>query len=129
MQPSVPDFSLIQAQEEEKRRNQKRVFDARHAVHDLDPLVPGDEVWVPDHNTTGNVIEPIAPRSYHVSIPTGIVRRNRAHLRRMPNSDSTVTVTRSAESPNCVDEQASDRVTTRSGRVSVLPKRWISQTT
>ena len=44
LQPSVPEFSLIQAQKEERRRNQKRVFDARHAVQDLDPLVPGDEV-------------------------------------------------------------------------------------
>ena len=79
---------------------------------------------MPDHNTTRNVIEPIAPISYHISIPTGIVRRNWAHLRRMPTSDSTVTVTQSAESPNCVDEQASDRVmVTRSDRVSVPPKR------
>ena len=29
----------------------------------------------------------------------------------MPTSDSTVTVSQSAESPNCVDEQASNRVT------------------
>ena len=125
----MPDFSLIQTQEEERRRNQKRVFDARHAVYNLDPLVPGDEVWVPDHYTTctGNVIVPIAPRSYHVSIPTGIVRRNRAHLRCMPTSDSTVTVTQSAELSNCVDEQASNRVTvTRSDRVSVPPKQWSS---
>ena len=91
LQPSVPDFSLLKAREEERKRNQKRVFDSRHAVHDLKPAsmqttarhtfhhqtidVHIDqqfrEVWVPDHNITGHVIEPIAPRSYHVSIPTG----------------------------------------------------------
>ena len=80
LQSSVSDFSLLKAKEGEKKRNQKRVFDSRHAVQDLDPLFPGDEVWIPDHKTTGHVIELTASRSYHVSIPTGIVRRNRAHL-------------------------------------------------
>ena len=60
LQPSVPDFSLLKAKEGEGRKNQKRVFDLRHAVHDLHPLFPGEEVWVPDHNVTGHVIEPIA---------------------------------------------------------------------
>ena len=101
------------------------MFGSRHAVHDLDPLFPGDEVWVPDHNTTGHVIEPIAPRSYHVSIPTGIVRCNRAHLRRMPTSDSRETVTQTTEPPS-INEQSSNynsRVTvTKSGCVSIPPK-------
>ena len=88
LQPSVPDFSLLKAKEEEGRKNQKRVLDSRHAVHDLHPLFPGEEVWVPDHNVTGHVIEPIAPRSYHISPPTGIIRRNRAHLRCMLTSDN-----------------------------------------
>lgn len=109
------------------------MFDSRHAVHDLDPLFPGDEVWVPDHNITGHVIEPIAPRSYHVSIPTGIVRRNRAHLRRLPSSDNGETFTQTAEPPSRVNPQSSNsnsRVTvTKSGRVSIPPKRWIAQTT
>ena len=60
------------------------MFDSRHAVQDLDPLCPGDEVWIPDHNTTGHVVEPIAPRS---SIPTGTLRRNHAHLRHIPTPD------------------------------------------
>ena len=80
LQPSIPDFSLLKAKEEERKRNQKRVFDSRHAVHDLGPLFPGDEVWVPDHNTTGHVTELITPRSYHISIPTGIIRHNHSDL-------------------------------------------------
>ena len=132
LQPSVPDFSLLKAREEERKRNQKRVFDSRYAVHDLDPLFPGDEVWVPDH-ITGHVTEPIVPRSYHVSILTGIVRRNRAHLRRLPSSDNGETFTQTAEPPSHVNPQSSNsnsRVTmTKSGRVSIPPKRWIAQTT
>ena len=109
------------------------MFNSRYAVHDLDPLFPGDEVWVPDHNITGHVIEPIAPRSYHVSISTGIVRRNRAHLRRLPSSDNGETFTQIAKTPSRVNPQSSNsnsRVTvTKSGHVSIPPKRWIAQTT
>ena len=130
LQPSVPDFSLLKAKEEEKKRNQKRVFDSRHAVQDLDPLFPGDEVWIPDYKTTGNVVEPIAPRSYHVSIPTGIVRRNRAHLRRMPSSDRE-TATETTKPSNSANPQSSDLnnsiTVTKSGHVSKPPKRWINE--
>ena len=102
LQPSVPDFSLLKAKEEEGRKNQKRVFDSRHAVHDLHPLFPGEEVWVPDHNVTGQVIEPIAPRSYHISLPTGIVRHNCVHLRLMPTSNDREATLQIAEPSSCV---------------------------
>jgi len=71
--PSVPDFAMLKAKEEEQRMKQKSTFDCRHAVQDLDPLLPSEQVWVTDHNTTENVVEPIAPRSYRVSIPTGVM--------------------------------------------------------
>ena len=45
-----------------------KVFNLRHATKELDPLIPGEEVWVQDHNTAGRVVKPIAPQSYHVSI-------------------------------------------------------------
>ena len=90
-------------------------------------------MWVPDHNITGHVIEPIAPRSYHVSIPTGMVRCNCAHLRRLPSSDNGETFTQTAEAPSRENPQSSNsnsRVTvTKSGRVSIPRKRWIAQTT
>ena len=133
LQPSVSDFSLLKAREEERKRIQKRVFDLLHAVHDLDPLFPGDEVWVPDHNITGHVIEPITPRSYHISIPTGIVTCIRAHLSRLPSSDNGETFTQTAEPPSHLNPQSSNsnsRVTvTKSGCVSIPPKQWIAQTT
>ena len=56
LQLPVPNFSLLKAKEKEKKRNQKRVFNSRHVVHDLEPLYPVDEVWLPDHNITGHVI-------------------------------------------------------------------------
>ena len=81
LKPKVPDFTAVKAKEEEQNRKQKKVFDFRHATRELDPLLPGEEVWVQDHNAPGKVVEPIAPRSYHVSIPTGLIRRNINPLR------------------------------------------------
>ena len=57
LQPHVPDFATIKAKEEEK----KELFDSRHAVRDLDPLLPGEHVWIQDHNTEERVVEPAAP--------------------------------------------------------------------
>ena len=73
MKPHIPDFTALKAKEEEQRRKQKKVFDSRHSAQELDPLLPGEQVWVQDHNTSGNVVEPVAPRSYRVAIPTGVI--------------------------------------------------------
>ena len=127
-----PDFSLLKAREKERKRNQKRVLDSWHAVLDLDPLFL-DEVWVPDHNVTGHVIEPTAPTSYRVSIPTGIARRIHAYLWRLPTSDDGETFTQIAEPPSHVNPQSSNsnsRVTVaKSGCASIFLKWWIAQTT
>jgi len=70
----------------------------------------------------------IAPRSYHVSIPTRVIRRNQSHLRRMPNvSDSATTESDGEVQSDVARPQLSNtdgRVTvTRSGRVSKPPTR------
>ena len=121
LQPQIPDFTIVKNKEEEQRRKQKKVFDSRYAARDLDPLLPGEEVWVRDQNTSGRVVEPIAPRSYHVSIPTGLIRRNCSHLRRIPNKSETVVDSQ----PNMQQSvRDSNSVVTRSGRISKPPTRW-----
>ena len=62
LQPQIHDFTIVRNKEEEQRRKQK-VFDSRHAIRDLDPFLPGEEVWVRDHNTSGRVVEP--PNQQH----------------------------------------------------------------
>jgi len=76
-----------------------------HAVQELDPLLPGEQVWIPDHNSTGTVIEPVAPT---VSVPTGIIRRNRVYLNHLSDNSSDST----------------NSQITRSGRVSKPPTKW-----
>ena len=121
LKPKVPDFTAVKTKEEKQNRKQKKVFDSRHATRELDPLLPGEEVWVQDHSAPGKVVEPITPRSYHVSILTGLIRRNRFHLRRIPNEGDTVVDTQS-NNPQPVRD--SDSVMTRSGCISKPPSRW-----
>ena len=47
LMPSVPNYLTVKAKEQEKWRKQKDVFDKRHAVQELDPLLPGEQVWIP----------------------------------------------------------------------------------
>ena len=49
LQPQIPDFTIVKNKEEEQRRKQKKVFDSRHAAKDLDPPLPGEEVWIITH--------------------------------------------------------------------------------
>ena len=121
LKPQIPDYTAIHTKEEKQRKKQKEIFDSRYATRALDLLFPGEEVWVQDHNTPGRVVELIAPRSYHVSIPTGLIRRNRSHLRRIPNDNETVV---NSQPSNEQPVRDSNSVETRSGRISKPPTRW-----
>jgi len=121
LKPKVSDFTAVKAKEEEQNRKQKKVINSRHATRELNPLLPGEEVWMQDHNAPGKVIEPIAPRSYHVSIPTGLIRRNRFHLRHIPNEGDTVVVY--TQSSNQKPVRDTNSVMTRRGRISKPPTR------
>ena len=66
LKPKVLDFTAIKTKEEEQNRKKKNKIGSRRKY-----LI-------------------LAPRSYHVSIPTGLIRRNRFHLRRIPNEGDTV---------------------------------------
>ena len=47
LMPSAPKYLTVKAKEQEKRRKQKDVFDKCHAIQELDPLLPGEQVWIP----------------------------------------------------------------------------------
>ena len=46
VQSQLQPPALLKAKEEEKKKNQKRVFNSWHAVQDLDPIFPRDGVWI-----------------------------------------------------------------------------------
>ena len=75
LQPSVPEYSVVH---EKETANIKRNFDVRHRANILDPLLPGQQVWISGRRDSGVIVEQSqSPRSYIVSTPTGDLRRNR----------------------------------------------------
>ena len=80
LQPKMPDYGLLARREREMRMLQKPTFDQRHKAHRLDPLAPGDLVWIPQNQTEGTVVTEVARRSYQVTTPSGVLRRNHQQL-------------------------------------------------
>uniref|UniRef100_H2M3Q2 Integrase catalytic domain-containing protein n=1 Tax=Oryzias latipes TaxID=8090 RepID=H2M3Q2_ORYLA len=120
LDPALPDYHTLGAKEREKRWRDARTFDKRHKARNLEPLVPGQEVWITDARAQGTVISAHeAPRSYRIKVPQGTLRRNRHHL---------VSMQTDGEGVEPVDEPVGEdtltpTVRTRSGRVVRKPDR------
>uniref|UniRef100_A0A3P9LTR7 Integrase catalytic domain-containing protein n=1 Tax=Oryzias latipes TaxID=8090 RepID=A0A3P9LTR7_ORYLA len=81
LDPALPDYHTLGAKEREKRWRDARTSDKRHKARNLEPLVPGQEVWITDARAQGTVISAHeAPRSYRIKVPQGTLIRNRHHL-------------------------------------------------
>ena len=125
----MPDYSLLARREREMRMQQKHTFDQRHKARRLDPLAPGDLVWIPQNQTEGTVLREVAPRSYQVTTPSGILRRNRQQLRLLPSSpnlshEEDSTHQQDDHAPEPQHPPADGLYRTRSGRVCVPPDRY-----
>ena len=105
----------LEEKEEYIKERQKKNFDKRHRARELPQLEPGDTVWIPDRDSSGTVVEETSPRSHIVKTADGSYRRNRRHLIRMPETES------SQEEEVLVEEQPSRL---RSTRISKLPDRY-----
>ena len=81
MQPSLPDYNLLQKKEKVSREHQKLNFDRRHKARPLKLLEPGQRVWISDIGIEGTVKQQIEPGSYLVTTAQGTIRRNRPHLK------------------------------------------------
>lgn len=129
---------------------QKENYDRRHGARELEELAVGEEVWIADKKFQGTVVRRTEhPRSYIVQAPSGQVRRNRYHLRRLEpvpqdeegsvieGEETTSLVTNSggksssktsekdlaAPEPNKDAIQSTPKIYTRSGRQSKPPRR------
>ena len=59
-------------------------YDRRHKATEADELSPGDRAWLPDLRVEGKVVgKAHGPRSYIISTPNGLVRRNRRMTRNL----------------------------------------------
>ena len=80
--PSTPDPVLVRKREKAYRADMKSNYDRRHRVKEAGDLSAGDKVWLPDLKTEGKIVGKAGgPRSYVISTPTGLVRRNRRMTR------------------------------------------------
>ena len=46
LQPAIPEYNVFREKETMMKANMKRNFDVRHRAHALDPLPPGQQVWI-----------------------------------------------------------------------------------
>ena len=64
--PKVPDLSEVRARDKRNKARQKRNHDTHRGTRELPQLQPGDQVWVPQRQSEGEVQREVAPQSYTV---------------------------------------------------------------
>ena len=87
LQPKLLNNKELKKKDKELKIKQKENYDNRHKTSEQDILEPGDEVWIYDQGVSGEVTNERGPRSYQVQTSTGVVRRNRRDLNRLPSQD------------------------------------------
>ena len=115
--PNWPHLANFAEKDREFKERQKNDYDRRHRARPLPSLPNDSDVWVNTqrNQVSGQIVSTAAtPRSYIIDVPTGRVRRNRAHI--IPQT----TTPNDAEPPS--DDTEGNRIVThsRSG-VSVRP--------
>ena len=136
LNPALPDYNALEAKEREKRMNDARSFDKRHGARNLEPLVPGEDVWITDARVQGTVVSTHnTPRSYLVQVPQGTLRRNRHHLVPLQTNSGVVNADEQVGEDSATPEPApppastsgedptTETVRTRSGREVRQPQR------
>ena len=84
LRPCTPDADLVRRREKDYRKQMSMDYDRRHKVTEADELSPGDRAWLPDLRVEGKVVgKANGPRSYIISTPNGLVRRNRRMTRNL----------------------------------------------
>lgn len=86
--PQIPDLSSVRSRDKRIKNRQKSDFDSHHGARQLQPLQPGDQVWIPGRESEAWVQEEAGPESYTVESEDGTFRRNRRDLIRLPHSDT-----------------------------------------
>lgn len=63
------------------RMNNARSFNKQHGSRNLEPLTPGEDVWITDAQVQDTGVSPQnTPQLYLVQVPRGTLRRNRHNL-------------------------------------------------
>ena len=86
--PHTPSASALRERETNKsKENRKRTLTGdTYRTKELVPLQRGDTVWIPDRQTSGEILNETIPRSDIVNNPKGLVKRNRRHINPLKNT-------------------------------------------
>ena len=86
--PRVPDKVTVASHDCKMKVQQKVNYDRRHGVRPLQPLSPGNPVWITDRAEEGKVINTAGSRSYYARTEQGVYQRNRQHLICLPEGEN-----------------------------------------
>ena len=87
--PDWPHLISFPENDSKFKEKQRQYYDNRHRVHSQDKLSEGTPVWIKtDKQQTQGTVHSDAktPRSYWVDTPSGNLRRNRRHLKIVPDT-------------------------------------------
>ena len=87
LKPKLPNSKELRKKDKAMKIKQKENYDNRHKTPEQCILEPGDEVWISDQGISGEVENEQGPRSYQVRTSTGVFRRSRRDLNRLPSQD------------------------------------------
>ena len=124
-QPKVPDYDNVVKRDEREKERQRQNYNARHRASELPSLLPEDNVYVRDRDSSGTVVTETAPRSYVVRTPEGTVRRNRRQMAQIPSDDSETEVSADLTSPSDLSDNT--QVETETVRNESPPKTYMTR--
>lgn len=104
LQPGWPDLQAFCRRDQDLKEKQASWFDKRHNTKTRQELRPGQRVWVKKMKEAGTVIGPAqTPRSYNIDLPSGSLRRNRSHIRVIPETPRETRSGRTIKPPKRLD--------------------------
>ena len=96
LKPEWPDLELFRSQDSAYKNKLRKQFDKRHRARDLPQLDDNDPVFVSSGRGSeavpGRVVQQANEWLYIVETPTGVSRRNRAHLNMRINEQADLPV-------------------------------------
>ena len=122
-----------------RKRKQKYYFDLNHGVRELLEIPVGSAVWMKDLKVPPTITETAeTPRSYMVTMPKGMIRRNRKFLTTYSPSGSNGDAVERANKQSIMPAEPTPTIpakpgelntgnTTRSGRVVKPPKLFMDE--
>ena len=67
LQPKLPDHRKVKERDRDLKIRQKNDYDKRHKTSEQSILEPGDEVWISNKNTSGEVEQTHGTRLYDIA--------------------------------------------------------------